>query len=293
MNRNKGKKYFNSLVTDKISKLVKFYPAIAIEEAEDYLIDYPYDVLAHHSIASALINLGRFYDAEDVIKEARIIMNKKIKDQKRRIFVEEMFLDLEVRLDIIFEDYKKAIEHYKKFRKTYDEEQNPNNSCFLNRIEDYLYFKLGKSSNKETYFYSQLSNYSYDRFLEITKNNAFIKESITSKDTFLEGIDIDKIFTSINRFIPFIRKYYSDVTTDTCYFKIDNIGSGSKKTIYDYVEIYLIHGTNNILLAKPIPDVGEHDFLDLSYINHYEENNANVKIKRLSQIEKFNNKYNN
>lgn len=183
--------------------------------------------------------------------------------------------------------------------------------CYLDKFEDvikflntYTYYleiqrfkyilyiakiKLGlyKKNNNTGYKCNQLLNYSESEFLKhITKHlESNIGESVS---TFNESFDVEKVFKEVKKYIQNGKCYYYECYSDSYIFKFDNCGMFDNKNT-NYFIVVTFHNTPYLISMYPCSNTSSNlEYVDLNYLKETENKN----IKRLSQIDKFNKRFN-
>ena len=163
-------------------------------------------------------------------------------------------------------------------------------------ISYYCRLKLGifdEDANIESYRFTQSKSYSEELFKEHVKkhikkyrdNNMYEQNEYLFEDDF----PIDKIIPEVKKYIPSDKFIFPGYFDNTYFFKYDDCGKvGNEWT--NFFTVVCFHGTNNIITMCPVKGYERLPFVDLNYIKEEELNKVNVK--KISQIDKFNKRYN-
>ena len=155
---------------------------------------------------------------------------------------------------------------------------NPSIKAEAKRMQYYIKYVQGKELGKNSYTARQISNYSEEEALRHIKTSHEFQ--------FVDEIDIDKLFRECKEYLIEDNMYYLK-SFDVYKIRYDKLGKDNINNT-DLLTVVCVPSTKNILTMFPdkyaefrVDDLGIED----SDINP-------PKKKRLSQIEKFNKKYN-
>lgn len=108
---------------------------------------------------------------------------------------------------------------------------------------------------------------------------------------FTPNTDVLKITEEIKKYLLSDKRIYPDFIDDVYIFKYDNCGTVNQKSV-NYFKVICFHNTKNIITMCPVNDNLNIPYIDLNYLNQENiQEQSNPKVKRLSQIEKFNQRY--
>lgn len=164
---------------------------------------------------------------------------------------------------------------------------------FLRRVRDYEAFLESKLliaptyNNRSTYFEQQLDLYDEESARCIVRKN--YKNLKKYNTCFAENIDINKLFVKVKKSLESTKRYgRSESPMDVYFFDYPNIGmyKGRKANALKVVTIIKTH---KILTMYPICARGEIELLQLDTLDEYHHD----KVKCLSGLERFNNRYKN
>lgn len=271
--------YYNPDYLQKISeweeekKLKK-----ALKHYEIYLKDFPYDLNAYTSFANLLIKFNRLEEAKNILE--------KIKDFPNYSGDRLFFFIKHIHLKILCAEGK--------YQEAYDfQKQHPELLPGTNYFEDVLFLskkvKEEFNCNKNNYLFQQILNYNEEEFFKHVK-----KHQIESEDkeifTFLEDFFIKDVYYQIRKLLPNKNRLLISIYADRYYFKYDNCGYRKDRNT-DYFTAVVLHDSNEIITMYPCSiDEVSTDFIDLNPYFKKEEKEY-TRTKRMSQIEKFNQKY--
>ena len=104
------------------------------------------------------------------------------------------------------------------------------------------------------------------------------------KIIFNEDFPVSKVLEELKKYIPSKKSIFS-MYADKYTFKYDFCGRVNNK-VSDFFRVVTFHNENKLLTMYPVSYGSELDYIDLNYLK--EEKNS---IKRLSRIDKFNQRY--
>lgn len=286
-----GNKYFNEWEFHQAFSFVNTNPLEAKIKYEEYLKKYPKDYSTYPYYASILITLGLFNEAEEVLKFVEITSSRdssfsknltKLKFFKKNILYNR--LRLLAYQDKFDELYQFSLDHLQEI-KIMDA-----NSVFF-----YCKKKIGKldlnKRDQNSYLFRQIVEYKESDFLEhIKKHMADYNKNINIPNNSIFGPDfpIHEIVEEIKKYIPSDNRLFTGYLGDLYVFKYNQCGRENNKLV-DYFKVVCFHDTKDFITMCPSSDCQELPYIDLNYLI---PENKNIKLKRLSQIDKFNKKYN-
>lgn len=246
-----------------------------------YIKKYPNDICAISSFASFLMDLGLIDEAAEIIGNT-VITDTNIRESKHYWIYDNLkLLGCQGKFDECYELFKD------------NEEILMQNRDDFKFIEIYLSKKLGipLEENAATYSYttSQVVNYSDDRAIEhILKHKSYEE---TDLSVFIPDFSIKDNFYKIKDLILNFeyKKMFAGIFKNVYYFKylgcgvyLDNGASA------DYIKVITLQDTNEIITMFPCKNIEKFPSIDITPLIE----NDKQKVKRPSQIEKFNRKYN-
>ncbi len=272
-----------------ITSLIENNPLEAKIRFENYLNKYKNDYSAYSIYTYVLIILGYFEEAETIINYVNdsYLLEQSYPDKRKEL----------TKKDIIFNTFK-LLFYQNRFEELYQyiqEHRNDVETLKLGPIE-YLcnkYFDLPLPDYKEknSYLFTQLANYSEEAFLEhIKKHQEEYNQNIEEPNNciFSSDFPIKTIYEEIKKNLATYPMIHPGFFEDAYIFKYDNCGRVNNKVV-NHFKLVAVHGTNNFITMCPIENGKYLPQTDLNYL--YQEKNK-PKTKTLSQIDKFNKRYN-
>lgn len=271
-------RYYDEIRFKRIVKLVeenKFDNALA--EYELYFEKYPNDCCARVYYSELLTRIGRFEDAERVLTD--VVNNPNI----RKLALEDTLL-MKVKLLVSQQKYEEAYSILLNNREVFD-----NRNWTIKGVELFLLSKLGllteEHFNQDVYLLSQIVNYSEKSCLEhILKHQSY--EGNDNACIFNENISLEKLYYQIREMLPLDDKVYSSVIDNVYIFKYDNCGRVDGKLV-DYIKVATLQHSNDIITMYPYRNSERVVHKDLTPTIEC----SHIKVKRMSQIDKFNQRY--
>lgn len=284
-------KYFNTWKFQQALSHMDSNPYESKIKFEQYLKEYPKDYSAYPYYASTLIILGELHNAELILD-----------------YVEQLSID-----DIYF---KKDTDKYKRLKKnilsnrikilSYQEKYEELYELCQNNLEDIktysmkpVYFysrkKTGRIVNEiretNSYQFRQIVSYQEEDLLENLQIHLSIyNQDINNpnKNIFIENFPIKEIINEIKKYLPSDKRLLYGYFENHYIFKYPNCGKENNKQT-DYFKVICFHNTSDIITIYPTTNGQFLPYIDLSYLVHESKNVP--KVKRLSQIDKFNQRY--
>ena len=285
------KQYFNSLELKKACELHQTNPMEAKNRYEEYLEKYPTDYSAHTYYIGVLIILGEFDEAEkalnDVINVSKY--DKFFMKQKNKMiqFKEKVFV-CKIRLLLYREKYN---ELYMLLENNY----NLVKEMSLQSIAFYVKRKLNIPNFKprEDYSYrlQQMIKYEEKDFFENIEKyleNYMSDLNTPNKKVFISDFPIEKVIEETKKYVPSNKCLFSGNYENVYVFKYTNCGKDNNRTA-NYFKVVCFHNTQDYITIFPCADCENLPYVDLDYLIN---TNEMPKVKTLSQIEKFNKRYN-
>lgn len=262
-------KWFNKIIElVKKEELKKAY-----NEYQEYIKVYPKDVCSQVFYADLLIRMGNFEYAEEILKNIEIVAKTPYIDiiDKKLITV-------------------KLLSCTKRYKEAYELFISDIDLCdYNNSIGTILFLKkmIGIDINDEypenKYLYNQIINYNDDR--AIKHISRYINDEQYNKAMFENDFNIEKTYYKIKEFLPSSIGIHESIIDTVYIFKYDYCGRVYGK-MANYIKVIALNDSNNIITMYPYLNTGKNDIVSDITLN--EEKN---KVKRISQIDKFNNKY--
>ena len=289
-----NRKFFDTFEYERLIKLIESDIYAAKEGFEDYLIRYKDDMSAHVRYASILITLGEFDKVDKILQmiEYRLA--------KSSIYKEDEYKGNSIRRALLFNRARLYAFQNKTWDSLHIIFNNPDvfetidkhNIFYLRNLVNNHIDKSDRDRNN-SYIYRQIINYKEEDFIDHIKkhkadfneNDRTVSPSFFSYDTPIEKL-IDGVKNNLNKENALNTGFISN----TYLFKYDACGRSDNK-ITDYFEVVTFNGTNKIITMYPTKTPNNRKFVDLNYLKEKEEETSKVKV--ISQIDKFNRRYNN
>lgn len=249
---------------------------ITLERFKEYLDKYPYDniVLIHY--ANFLMLIGE-------LEEAKIILDN-IVPIKGSIDCNKNYMIAKMKLLCCQKNFSEAYELIMDNLQLFENYRNIEDVILFLRkkLELPITYKYSKS-----YIYNQIRNYSEDLALEHIYEQHILSRK--SKSTFNCSFPLQECYKKILKelYADNYKILFNNVVSNFIVFKSDFCGIYEGKKM-DFIKTVLLHDSKNIITMYPFDNKIELPYIDITE----EELNDEVKIKRFSQIEKFNRKYN-
>lgn len=276
-------RYYNNRDIKRIERMVS---EKRLEEALAcymyYINKYPEDIGARCLYTDILIKLGRFGEAWESLDRIEYHYNDKTLEK----FIQKVSL-IRTKLLCCEERYGEAYESLEK-----------NKKYFLNKYIDYICYllflkkKLGiltEEDNQYTnynYTLSQILDYNEDYCLQhLSRHQSY--EGNPNPNQFLEDFPLKDTYFKLRKGLPRQERLYSSIINYKIIFKYISNGRVNGK-ITDYFEVVAFHGSNDIITMYPYLNTERRACID---ITPDITENSNGKVKRMSQIDKFNQRY--
>lgn len=284
------KTYFNIWEAKRVLKYAETDPLRAKEEYETYLEKYPRDYITYTFYANVLIILGHFDEAEKVLDYAKKLYEKNgrfYNDLAKMEYFEKKLIWDTLRLLSYQEKYE---ELYNFYSQNYGAIKN----IGIKSIDTYYRKKSGRLNmdrdGATSYLTKQIIKYDEKEFLDHIKKHLQDCDDDIEKSTgvFYEDFPLNEVVEEIKKHIPSNKKLCYGFFDDTYIFKYDECGRDNNKSV-NYFKVVCLHNTNDFITMFPSVEC---ENLPYTNLNYFVKDKKEVKVKRLSQIEKFNNKYN-
>ena len=274
---------FNNYELSQISKEIKYNPYSALDKLEEYLRVFPKDSCAYSYYIKVLIDLGRFEDASFVFNYAENEFPDNININ---------FIFAKIRLLMFTGKYDEAYNLYRNYKEELAEKG------FRTDIFETVYdikvknASLDKDPSGNKYLYNQTINYSFDDFLEhMQKHMADYNKDSDNPNPVIFSYDFpfDKVLSEIDKLIPNNDRINYSFFYNLYAFKYDANGRINNKTV-NYFRVVTFHNTKDIITMYPMQNGDYLPYVDLNYLNDVYDSK---QVKKLSRVDKFNQKYSN
>ena len=289
---NNKKEYFNKHEFIKAKNISLVNPTKGIIAYQEYFSKYPKDYTAYTYYISLLINLNKLNEAaENLYYIEQIYFEEPIfhyNNERAKIFY---FNILYCKLRLLC--YQKR---YQEFLILYH-----NNieklSSIKNEVSFYAEKKCGNLDltrrEPNSYLYRQIVEYREEDFKDHLKKHLpeyNDNDSKYSKYIFNPNLPIDEIIDEIKKYLPNDKKLCLGFMDNAYVFKYDECGRVNNKLV-DYFKVITFDDTKDIITMCPSDECEYLPFIDINYMKENISDNDS-KVKRLSQIDKFNMRYN-
>ena len=286
--------YFNKIQFVKALDLMESDPVESKRQFVKYIHDYPLDFNAYPYYVSILITLGEIENALKVIDKVDELIYRMGYDKqekyhhKYQIFREKM-LFANLRLLSYQEKYSelyRLINHNRDLIANLD----------IHQISFYCVNKLDLIREKKvrdaySYSFRQILDYQEEDFLEHIKKHLAdcnIDNDRPNQNMFAADFPIYDVIEEIKKYIPSEKRIFRGFFTNVYTFKYSDCGRDNNR-ITDYFNVVCFHNTDKIITMCPSFKCDKLPYVDLNYMKHTDED---VKVKKRSQIDKFNARYN-
>lgn len=285
-------KYFNKWEFQKALDFANTDPLMAKLKFEKYLEKYPKDYSAYAYYIHILIILGEFETAEKILDfvEKQVILDKSFnKDANKIGHLTQNFLFSRFKILMYQQKYNEVCRLFAN-----DSEKLGN--ITLNAVIFFCKSKLGKLDHEKrdinAYLFRQIVEYKKSDFIEhIKKHLTDYNFDVDNRNesVFMASFPINEVLQEVEKYIPSSNALYPGFFENVYVFKYNGCGRDNYK-IVDYFKVVTFHGTQNMITVFPSDHCQNLPHVDLNYLV---PDDKNVKEKKLSQIEKFNQKYRN
>lgn len=240
----------------------------------NYIDKYPTESLAQILCADVLIKLGMFDKAEDLLNTVKL-KSRLLNDSIRKLVL------MRIKLFCCQQKYEQALSILEENRDYIGEYKNI--LLFLKKRlniltrEDYQY---------SSYLTAQILDYSEDRCLQHLTKHQYHKDN-SNVSQFMEDFPIRNIYFKLREGLPEYGRIYSSCTNYLSVFRYDNNGRVNGKVV-DYFEVVALNHSSDIITMYPYLNKERRPYTDITpSITEGEYS----KVKRMSQIDKFNQRY--
>lgn len=287
-----SKEYFNKIECNKLIKLMEFDPFTARVGFERYLEQYPYDYFARCIYASTLIILHDFELAQSVLNDVELNLEKNYhlstSLEKKNIKQKDLFFGI-VKLYSYMNRYEELYEYVLT---------HENLSCECGIFEMMVLYcqkNLGllntNRQDAKCYLYRQIIEYRKSDMLKHIKDHlADYNTTMTDPDSnvFAPDFPLDKVLQEIKKYIPSEKGLCYGLIDDSYVFRYDCCGK-DKNRLTNYFKVICFRQSSNIITMCPVYGCDKLPYVDLNYIKQNDCEDSKIKV--LSQMEKFYNRY--
>jgi len=285
-------KHFDKWEFQKALDLMESDPIEANFRFEEYLKKYKKDYSMWSYYATNLITLGQFDKAEQIcewLKGVRYSDEGFAKQADKVEVLKKNIVYNTLRLLAYREKYDEFYIYYLKNKKRLKDMD-------FNTVDFYFKKKVGgakdaKKENINSYLFRQIVEYDKEEFLKhVERHQADYNKDLDDPNSSIFAVDfpLQEVLQEIEKYIPSEKTLYTGFFEDSYVFKYEGCGRANNK-IVDYFKVVCFHNTKNIITMCPASKSENLPFIDLTYLIKREET---PKRKQLSQIEKFNKRFN-
>lgn len=283
-------KYFDIFEFEQIINIMDQDPYTSLELFEQYLNKYPNDYSAYLLYCSNLIIIGKIDEAEKIYNyfEKKYKSDNSLMDTEKSKRIEESKVFTKIKL----------LSYQHKYEELYEFCFRNINIVMKNKFNDAFFYskkmtnRLDVNKREEnSYLFSQMVKYEESDFLDhIKKHLQNVDETISKESVaiFKQDFPIEKVIEEIKKYIPSNKKLLLGFYDDVYFFKFDSCGRVGNK-IVDYIKVVCFQDTKDFITMCPVEGSKNLPYIDLNYFVNDNEFN---KVKRISQIEKFNKRFN-
>lgn len=147
--------------------------------------------------------------------------------------------------------------------------------------------------SEHNYLFNQVIEYNEEEAINHSKKHEDFNPENTKSKYKLYEIKVEKLFKTLKEKFDLNRINIGSHFADIYIFKIARIGISREETYTDYLKVCVIPNTNKIISLYPIDVTEIVTYKEIIEIDREEllETDNKVKTRRISQIEKFNNRY--
>lgn len=280
--------YFNEKSSLNIKKYIdKEDYQKALSLIYDYMEDYPEDTFVMFNYVDVLLRLGRYKEAEEVLCSIDLDELKKVPEKKEKR--QEYMALFKLKIAVAMERYEEAYKIIEDNQEIFDRR-----GYQLNADKFILLRKLGKEPPEElkmeiwTYLLSQSYQYSEEDFYDHIQKHLFDQtEDNNTGAVFCKDFPYKKVVEELKEKIKGVNCELDSITVGKYNIKYDNCGYVNGKLVNTFRMVVFVNTTDFItMFPYDNPHIEPH--FDITPTIELDK----PKQKRLSQIEKFNLKYN-
>ena len=267
-------------------------PFTAKKMLSDYIKKYPTDYYSIAYYISLLERLNQFAEAKHIFREVDAITKNdySFMQNKARYKGFQCVMALN-KVKILASDgkFKELLDYYEKNQVLFENRRDTEYLLYYSKAKlgliDETTIKLGP------YRFLQAVNYSEKRFKENLLRHTATNYGYYERPDyriFTSDFPIDTVINEVKKHIPSDNKICPGLYDDVYYFKYDNCGTVNGE-VTNYFKVVCFQNTNELIKMYPANDGDNIPKEDLNYIQYQV---VDSKVKRLSQIEKFNRRFN-
>lgn len=266
----------------------------SINKFKKYIEKYPKDYSGYCFYAEMLIINRQLEEAEQVLKNINEMLKYDIdykKHEKEKYeLLKATIAYTTLKLLVYRKEYDQCYKYIMKNTRVLKE-----NEINMGLLLLYCRKQMNKLTERdyhyseENYVFNQITNYSEERFMNHIQKHLLsseLEDEEMSEVKFYKEFPIEKVLEEIKKIIPNEKGLYTGLIEDAYIIKYNSNGTKDNKNM-DYFRVIAFHDTNKLITIYPTFDCRYLPCIDLNYLKEDEK----PKVKRLSQLEKFNQKY--
>jgi hypothetical protein len=292
-------RYFNKLEFQQVEALININPLEAKVRFEEYINKYPKDYSGYVRYAGVLIILEEMDEAEKVLEYVSKIYTKDnafLSNNLKIELFERNLICTKFKLLSYKGDFENLYNLYlENLYNLYVEKLSKVDYANLNNMIFYCKKKLGKlecySRDCSSYLFRQIIEYDEDDLLDHVKKHLvdFNSDVVNpNKNIFSSNFPLKQIIEEVKKYIPSNKRLCEGFYQDSYIFKYNACGR-EKDKVTDYFKVICFHNTENIITLCPVSQGKDLPYIDLNYLILEDDK---CKVKKISQIDKFNRRYN-
>ena len=284
------RKFYDRNECNKLFKLFEQDIFAAKLGYERYLIKYPNDMGAYLRYVHILISLGEYDEVEEILNKVEHAINTK-SHYNQEGYNKKYYTD-----NINYYRAKLYAFQNKPWDALHIMFKHPESFGDVLKYEKFylrslVNNKIDKSKRDDySYIYRQITDYREEDFIDhIKKHEADYNENDKEISTafFVPDFPLEKVIEEVKKRMPESVCINHGFSSNYYYFRFDECGRHSDKLV-DYFRVGAFNGTDKLITMFPTDKVMVKDVIDLSYLK---EDENTPKVKRMSQIDKFNQRY--
>lgn len=284
-------KFFDYKSSRNIEKLLEIDPYRAIELYEQYLEHYPQDYSSQERYLSILIKVGYYQKAFEVLRHLEVMVYdgklRNVKNGRNKYVLMKNIVYAKLRLLVHTGRYNEAYEYITKNVELVNMHNLENIPALIFFLKTRLGIINQTKEDQKCYLFSQLAEYNEQAFIEHAKRHIdgySDEEGITAY--FHANFPLEQVFEEVKKHYSIDKRISKGINTDEYYFKYDECGY-QDGVLCNYFVVITLANNPHYITMYPEPDVYKYPYIDLNYMKE----ETKPRVRKLSQIEKFNQRY--
>ncbi len=276
------KKYYDEIYFKKIMQMAEdFQLRRALNEFQKYFEVYPNDLSGKAYYVDTLIKNNDLETAEEVLVSVENYINNTTPMESK-----ENMIMVKVKLLCIQKRYQESYDLLKNNLRIFYKR-----GWHYNSLMTFLREKLGILTYEDYkqgrgYLNSQILSYDEKKAIEYIKKHQNKEENEPLQ--FVSDFPLEKIFHDVRRTLPIKKRFNPNAFQNAYIFKYPANGYIFGRLV-NYFQVITLLDSNEIIMMRPFENKGKEHFIDMVS----DEIEESPKLKRVSQIEKFNHRYGN